>query len=338
VVDVVRSDFTSSVLAMRRTLPLLVTATLLLAACGSDDDNASETSTGETASTDQPTDTAEESADTSDTGSVAPSATNPDKPEVEIPDEIPTELEVTVIEEGTGPEAEAGDTVIVDYLGVRSSDGVEFDNSYDPRQAGTPAQPFTLVLGEGNVIPGWDQGLLGVQSGARVRLDIPSDLAYGEQGQGDIIGENEALTFVIDVRAVVPPADPSDEPTEPGVDPSEDATGVTQVVLREGEGDVLETGQTAIVRFVLFRGDNGVVLQSSWNGPPQPLPYTDELFPPLYEGLDGMQVGERRAITFPPAYPEFGFGPEGDPTNGLPAETDIVIVVDLLGVYGQPDS
>ena len=317
---------------MRRTLPLLVTATLLLAACGSDDDNASETSAGETASTDQPTDTAEEPADTSDTGSVAPPATNPDKPEVEVPDEIPSELEVTVIEEGTGPEAEAGDTVIVDYVGVRTRDGVEFDNSYDR------FEPLPVVLGQGGVIAGWDQGLVGAQSGARVRLDIPSDLAYGAEARGDIIGENEALTFVIDVRAVVPPADPSDEPTDPGVEPSEDATGITHVVLREGEGDVLETGQTALVRFVLFRGDNGVVLQSSWSGPPELLPYTDELFPPLYEGLDGMQVGERRAITFPPAYPEFGFGPEGRPTDGLPAETDIVIVVDLLGVFGEPDS
>jgi peptidylprolyl isomerase len=307
---------------MRRTLPLIVTATLLFAACSGSDDNASDTSVDETTDTSEPT--------------TAP--TNPDKPEVEIPDEIPTELEVTVIEEGTGPAAEEGDTVIVDYVGVRSRDGVEFDNSYDPRQAGTPASPFTVVLGQGGVIAGWDDGLTGVQAGARVRLDIPSDLAYGEQAQGEIIGENEALTFVIDVRAVVPPADPNDEPTEPGVDPSEGATGTTTVVLREGDGEVLEPGQFAIIRFVLFRGDNGVVVQSSWSSTVQPVAYTDELFPPLYEGLDGMRVGERRAITFPPQYPEFGFGPEGNPTNGLPAATDVTIVVDLVGTFGEPES
>jgi peptidylprolyl isomerase len=318
---------------MRRTLPLIVTATLLFAACSGSDDNASDTSIDET------TETSDTSVDeTTDTSEPAAAPTNPDKPEVEIPDEIPTELEVTVIEEGTGPAAEAGDTVIVDYVGVRSRDGVEFDNSYDPRQAGTPASPFTVVLGQGGVIAGWDEGLTGVQAGARVRLDIPSDLAYGEQAQGEIIGENEALTFVIDVRAVVPPADPNDEPTEPGVDPSEGATETTTVVLREGDGDVLEPGQFAILRFVLFRGDNGVVVQSSWSSPVQPVAYTDELFPPLYEGLDGMRVGERRAITFPPQYPEFGFGPEGNPTNGLPAETDVTIVVDLVGVFGEPES
>jgi peptidylprolyl isomerase len=333
--DVGQSGFASSVVSMRRTLPLLVTAALLFAACSNDDATAGDDTTESTESTD---DTASTDPETTDDSTPTALLTNPDKPEVEIPAEIPTELVVTVLEEGSGPAAEAGDVVIVDYVGVRSSDGVEFDNSYDPRQAGAPVSPFTLVLGEGGVIAGWDQGIIGAQAGARIQLDIPSDLAYGEAAQGDIIGENEALTFVIDVRAVIPPVDPGDEPAEPGVEPSEGAAGVASVVLREGDGDVLEVGQSAVIRFVLFRGDNGVLLQSSWSTPPQPLTYTEDLFPPLYEGLDGMKVGERRAIIFPPEYPEFGFGPEGDPTNGLPAGTDIVIVTDLVAVYGQPDS
>ena len=321
---------------MRRTLPLLVTATLLFAACSSDDDTASNDTTETTAESTE--DTASTDPEITDDSSPVTSPANPDKPEVEIPAEIPTELDVNVLEEGSGPAAEAGDVIIVDYVGVRSSDGVEFDNSYDPRQAGAPVSPFTLVLGQGGVIAGWDEGLIGAQAGARIQLDIPSDLAYGEQGSGDIIGEDEALTFVIDVRAVIAPVDPADEPAEPGVEPSEGATDVTTVVLREGDGDVLEPGQSVVIRFVLFRGDNGVLLQSSWSDQPQPLPYTEDLFPPLYEGMEGMSVGERRAIIFPPEYPEFGFGPEGDPTNGLPAGTDIVIVVDLIAVYGQPDS
>ncbi len=135
-----------------------------------------------------------------------------------------------MIEEGTGPEAAAGDTVIVDYVGVRTRDGVEFDNSYDR------FEPFPVVLGQGGVIPGWDQGLVGVQAGARVRLDIPSDLAYGAEARGDIIGENEALTFLIDVRAVIPPADPADAPTEMGVPESEGATETTYRRSHRGRG------------------------------------------------------------------------------------------------------
>jgi FKBP-type peptidyl-prolyl cis-trans isomerase len=315
---------------MRRTLPLLVTATLLLAACSSDDDNASETSVEGAASTDQPSDTGDtgdDPADTSDTGSVAPPATNPDKPDVEVPDEIPTELVVTVIEEGTGPAAESGDTVIVDYVGVRTRDGVEFDNSYDR------FEPFPVVLGEGGVIPGWDQGLVGAQTGARLRLDIPSDLAYGAEARGDIIGENEALTFLIDVRAVIQPPDAADAPTEPGVPASEGATETTFVDIVEGDGTELQAGQTGVINYVLFRGDNQVELESSWESAPVPVPTAEGGFPGFVKGLPGMKVGGRRAIIVPP---EDAFGPDGNPQLGLPAGTDMVIVVDLLGVYGQP--
>jgi peptidylprolyl isomerase len=316
---------------MRRTLPLLVTATLLFAACGGSDDNASDTSSNETASTEEPSDTSESAPDTSDTGAsdtVAPPPTNPDKPEVEVPDEIPTELQVTVIEEGTGPAAEAGDTVIVDYVGVRTRDGVEFDNSYDR------FEPFPVVLGQGGVIPGWDQGLVGVQAGARVRLDIPSELAYGAEARGEIIGENEALTFLIDVRAVIQPPDPADAPTEPGVPASEGATETTFVDIVEGDGAELLAGQTGVINYVLFRGDNLVALESSWEADPVPVPTADGGFPGFVNGLPGMKVGGRRAIIIPP---DDAFGPEGNPQLGLPAGSDMIIVVDLLGVYGEPE-
>jgi FKBP-type peptidyl-prolyl cis-trans isomerase len=305
---------------MRRTLPLIMTATLLVAACGSDDAGNSGTEVS-SESTD-----AGSASDTADGSAVAPPA-YPDKPEVGIPDEVPTELQVTVLEEGTGPEAEAGDIIVVDYVGVRTRDGVEFDSSYDR------FEPLPVTIGQGAVIPGWDQGLVGAQSGARIQLDIPSELAYGEQARGDIIGENEALTFVIDVRAVIKPPDPSGAPTEPGIEPSEGATETTVTDLVDGEGDEVQPGQTAVINFVLFRGDNQVELQSSWETAPVQIPTAEGGFPGFVKGLPGMKVGGRRAIVVPP---DDAFGPDGEPQLGLPAGTDLVIVVDLLGVYGQP--
>jgi len=315
---------------MRRILPLLVTATLLLAACGSDGGSASDNSTNDTTDTENTADvpSGTTDTDTSVAGSIAPPPTNPDKPEVEIPGEVPTELVVTVLEPGTGPEAVAGDTVIVDYVGVRSRDGVEFDNSYDR------FEPFPVVLGQGGVIPGWDEGLVGAQSGARIQLDIPSDLAYGAEARGELIGANEALTFLIDVRAVVRPPDPADAPTEPGVPPSEGATETTFTDLVDGEGAELQAGQTALVNYVLFRGDNAVALESSWESAPVPVPTAEGGFPGFVKGLPGMKVGGRRAIVITPTD---AFGPEGNPQLGLPAGTDLVIVVDLLGAYGQPE-
>lgn len=126
-----------------------------------------------------------------------PTFETPEKPEVEIPSELPTELQVTTLIEGEGPEAEVGDTVTVHYVGVRSEDGTEFDNSYDR------GSPFPVVLGAGGVIAGWDEGLVGVQAGERVQLDIPADLAYGDDPPpGSGIEPGDALTFVVDVLDV----------------------------------------------------------------------------------------------------------------------------------------
>ncbi|MFZ8997722.1 MAG: FKBP-type peptidyl-prolyl cis-trans isomerase [Ilumatobacteraceae bacterium] len=139
----------------------------------------------------------------SDTGTAptipeAPTLDTPDKPEVVIPESLPTELVVTTLIEGDGPAAASGDTVLVQYVGVRSADGTEFDNSYDR------GSPFPVELGAGRVIAGWDEGLVGARAGERRQLDIPADLAYGDAGAGDVIQPGDALTFVIDVLEVTP--------------------------------------------------------------------------------------------------------------------------------------
>ena len=124
----------------------------------------------------------------------------PPKPDVAIPTEPPTELVVTELSPGEGPEAHAGDVVTVHYVGVRSEDGTEFDNSYDGGQA------FPVVLGAGGVIEGWEQGLVGAQAGSQIQLDIPAELAYGDNPPGEPIQPGDALTFVVDVMDVTPAA------------------------------------------------------------------------------------------------------------------------------------
>jgi len=120
------------------------------------------------------------------------------KPDVEVPAEAPTDLVISVLSPGDGPEAAAGDTITVDYVCVRTEDGTEFDNSYE---SGTP---FTFQLGSGSVIDGWDLGLVDAQAGSQIQLDIPAELAYGDDPRGDVIQPGDALTFVIDVRAITP--------------------------------------------------------------------------------------------------------------------------------------
>jgi cyclophilin family peptidyl-prolyl cis-trans isomerase len=110
---------------------------------------------------------------------------------------LPTELVITDLREGSGEPAKAGDTLSVRYVGVLSIDGTEFDSNWD-------GEPFSLMLGVGGVIPGWDQGLVGVKAGGLRQLDIPADLAYGDSGSGEVIKPGDALTFVIEVESVTP--------------------------------------------------------------------------------------------------------------------------------------
>jgi peptidylprolyl isomerase len=101
------------------------------------------------------------------------------------------ELKTTTLVEGTGAAVQAGQTINVNYVGVTYADGKEFDASWKRSEA------FSFTVGGGNVIQGWDKGLAGVKVGSRVQLDIPSDLAYGDNpGGGRPAG---ALRFVVDV-------------------------------------------------------------------------------------------------------------------------------------------
>ena len=119
------------------------------------------------------------------------------KPEIDFPgDTAPTDLEITDDVVGAGPEAKAGDTVAVHYVGVAHSTGEEFDASYN---RGTPLQ---FKLGVGMVIAGWDQGVQGMRVGGRRTLRIPPHLAYGPNGVPGAIGPNESLIFVCDLEAV----------------------------------------------------------------------------------------------------------------------------------------
>ena len=120
-----------------------------------------------------------------------------EKPEVDFPGgEPPADLQITDITVGDGAEAKAGDHVQVHYVGVAYSTGEEFDSSYDR------GDPLEFQLGAGRVIAGWDQGVQGMRVGGRRQLVIPSHLAYGDRGAGNVIAPGETLIFVCDLVGV----------------------------------------------------------------------------------------------------------------------------------------
>jgi peptidylprolyl isomerase len=109
----------------------------------------------------------------------------------------PTALKAETLIPGSGDAIKNGQQATVQYVGVLFKNGKEFDTSW-----GTGKQPFAFTLGSGQVISGWDQGVLGMKVGERRRLTIPADLAYGAQGSPPKIGPNEPLIFDIDLKKI----------------------------------------------------------------------------------------------------------------------------------------
>jgi peptidylprolyl isomerase len=115
------------------------------------------------------------------------------KPEVTVPEgPPPAKLEITDLQEGTGAPVERGDYVTLRYVGVDYETGKQFDSNWGGKL-------FNFTVGAGEVIPGWEKGIEGMQPGGRRELIVPPGLAYGRKGSPPAIGPNQTLVFVIDL-------------------------------------------------------------------------------------------------------------------------------------------
>ncbi|MFI9403455.1 FKBP-type peptidyl-prolyl cis-trans isomerase [Nocardia sp. NPDC052316] len=177
----------------------MAAAASTLVACGSDDKASS------TPSTTAPAKSLSTSASAAATQSKGRECTAEDigvsgdfgsAPKITIPDNCdpPKTLITKDLIQGSGPGAAAGQPLTMNYALVTWSNKQKKDSSFD---RGTP---FQLTLGGGQVIQGWDEGLVGVQEGTRRLLIVPPDLGYGAGGRG--IAPNETLVFVTDAVSV----------------------------------------------------------------------------------------------------------------------------------------
>jgi peptidylprolyl isomerase len=108
----------------------------------------------------------------------------------------PSKLVTKELIQGKGALAKAGESVTVNYVGVLYKNGKVFNASWESKQ------PFTFVLGRGQVIPGWDKGVAGMRVGSRRELIIPAAEAYGARGRPPAIPPNSPLVFVVDLLGV----------------------------------------------------------------------------------------------------------------------------------------
>jgi len=191
------------------TLGLLAAGALTLAACGSSAPSATNRSGATTTTTTAvPATSTTVGADTSPSTTVggglaaipaadrSPAGSSGTAPTVVVPtDAPPTQLEAADLIAGTGAAAKSGDKVTVQYVLATYSSKMTIQSSWT-------SQPFPFTLGVGQVIKGWDEGVVGMHVGGRRELIIPPSLGYGAQSPGAGIAANDTLVFVVDLLKI----------------------------------------------------------------------------------------------------------------------------------------
>jgi peptidylprolyl isomerase len=203
--------------------------------------------------------------------------------------------------EGEGEPAKAHDIVQVHYTGYLT-DGTKFDSSHDRRT------PFRLILGIGNVIRGWDDGVAGMKPGSKRKLHIPAKLGYGERGAGDKIPPNADLIFDVELVSILP--------------------GPRIEDLKIGEGESAQYGDVVRVHYV-GKLANGMQFDSSIGREPFTLQIgRSDVIQGWHAGIPGMKEGGKRRLTIPP---ELGYGEDG---NGdvIPPNATLVFDIELLKI------
>ncbi|HTQ09858.1 MAG TPA: FKBP-type peptidyl-prolyl cis-trans isomerase [Fimbriimonadaceae bacterium] len=207
---------------------------------------------------------------------------------------------------GKGEPVASGDTVWVQYKGTLKNGTVFDENSGD-------ADPFTFTLGQGPVIKGWDQGLLGMRVGGERKLHVPSSLGYGPNGQPPKIPANADLDFDIKLLGLVKVGE------ENVIDKTD---------LKTGTGRAAKTGDKVTIHYVgtLL---NGKVFEDS-NTYHQAYSFTigaGQTLPCIDKGVQGMKVGGKRRIVAPPQVAYVGRA-----LAGVPPNSEVVFTVDLLSI------
>jgi FKBP-type peptidyl-prolyl cis-trans isomerase len=210
----------------------------------------------------------------------------------------------TDVQVGTGHRAAQGDLVTVLYVGTLA-DGTTFDSN-----TSKDSNPFAFVLGKGEVIKGWDIGVLGMAKGGKRKLVIPPELGYGSNAQASIPA-NSTLRFTITCLDIV-------KKGEENV--------FDKVDLKVGNGKTATKGSTVTVEYVgtLL---NGKVFDST-KDLKKPVTFTigaGEAIKAIDMGITGMREGGKRRLRLPPA---LAFGSIGNMARGIPGNA--VVIYDIV--------
>ena len=214
---------------------------------------------------------------------------------------------------GKGAEARAGDFIEAHYTGWLQADDSQFESSHDQDH-----QPIVFRLGLGQVIKGWDEGIVGMKPGGKRMLYIPAALAYGAQARGVLLPANSDLRFEIELLRIIDAFKAED--------------------LREGDGATAKWNDTVEVRYSGALQDGSQKFDSDKDfdalpvvfqiGGPPPNPQSPPIPRGWEGGVVGMKEGGKRKLTIPA---ELGYGTQGNPPR-IPPDANLVVDVELVKI------
>jgi len=252
------------------------------------------------------------------------------------------------LSEGEGDEIEDGDTVTIDYAVVSGADGSSLDTSFG-------GSTVSLPLAEGQTTPALVDALVGATVGSRVLVAVapeqPADGASAAPSAAPGNPANDTIIFVLDLVGIVPeradgePVDPPEGTPVVSTDEQGDVTGldVTGVTAPEelvvtpvlqGEGDVVQAGDTVTIHYTGVLAADGKEFDSSWARDAAATFPLGNLIQGWQQGLEGVPVGSRVVLQVPS---ELGYGAQGSPPT-IPADADLVFVIDVLDTQAAPEA
>tara|TARA_Y100001968_G_scaffold151531_1_gene138691 strand:+ start:1921 stop:2880 length:960 start_codon:yes stop_codon:yes gene_type:complete len=221
---------------------------------------------------------------------------------------------------GNGDNPEKGDKVVVHYTGTLE-DGTKFDSSLDR------GKPFEFTIGVGQVIKGWDEGVIGMRIGGKRKLIIPSDLGYGSRGAGKLIPPDATLIFeveLIDIKKRFVDTDFS----LPGKEIKTES-GLIMIEHKTGSGEKPTSGDNISVHYTGLL-QTGQQFDSSHDRG-QPITFNvgeGRVIKGWDEALLDMNVGSKRTVVIPPnlAYGSRGAG------GVIPPDATLIFEVELISI------
>lgn len=230
-------------------------------------------------------------------------------------------LKVVFTKKGDGAQAKVGSKVKVHYTG-KLTNGTIFDNSLDR------GEPISFPLGQGYVIPGWDEGIAMMRVGDKATLVIPPQLGYGERGSGSI-PPNSTLIFDVELMDVIEVKQPKPYDVE-GKPIQKTPSGLQYIMVSENkDGEQAYANMKVKVEYTLYLEDGKVVDSSIPRG--EPFAFTlgvGQVIGGWDEGIRLMKVGDKMRLIVPS---KLGYGAQG--AGGvIPPNATLIFDVELISV------